>query len=46
MPQDLWGEVNALLVEFGQTVCSATAPKYSECLNKDLCSSAKAYLKK
>lgn len=31
LPKDRWGPVNLLLVHYGQTVCSATAPKCGDC---------------
>ncbi len=35
MPKHLYGEINNLLVGFGQTICSAKLPKCGECeLNK------------
>ncbi|EGD83117.1 hypothetical protein PTSG_12076 [Salpingoeca rosetta] len=42
MPRRLWGEVNLLLVGFGQTICQPRQPKCHECLNKDLCPSSTA----
>ena len=42
MPRSLWGEVNLLLVGFGQTICTPRAPKCSECLNRNLCPSSSA----
>lgn len=41
MPRELWGEINHLLVGFGQTICSPVNPHCNECLNKDVCPSAR-----
>ncbi|XP_055384788.1 endonuclease III-like protein 1 [Condylostylus longicornis] len=41
-PKELWGEINHLLVGFGQTICQAIKPKCDSCLNKNIC----PYLKK
>ncbi|KAL5290553.1 NTHL1 family protein [Megaselia abdita] len=46
IPKDLWGEVNVLLVGFGQTICNATSPRCGQCLNKDICPSASVKIKK
>ncbi|KAJ1563085.1 DNA N-glycosylase and apurinic/apyrimidinic (AP) lyase [Cladochytrium tenue] len=49
LPVDRWAEINELLVGFGQTWCSAVAPKCSECPVKDRCPRigvAKRHLKK
>uniref|UniRef100_A0A1B0BLX9 Endonuclease III homolog n=1 Tax=Glossina palpalis gambiensis TaxID=67801 RepID=A0A1B0BLX9_9MUSC len=40
LPQQLWGEVNHLLVGFGQTVCTPAKPKCENCLNNNICPSA------
>lgn len=37
VPRPLWGELNVLLVGFGQTVCEARAPRCADCLNATLC---------
>lgn len=37
LPQNLWAEVNHLLVGFGQTVCLPIKPKCHTCLNRELC---------
>ncbi len=37
LPRELWGEVNGLLVQFGQTVCSAKSPKCHRCSLSDVC---------
>jgi endonuclease III len=37
MPPSLWGEVNHLMVGFGQQTCSPVKPNCSKCLNRDLC---------
>lgn len=40
IPQDLWREVNLLLVGFGQMTCSQKSPKCAECLCSENCPSA------
>ncbi len=36
LPKELWSDINLVLVGFGQTICSAVAPKCSQCkLNRD-----------
>ena len=40
LPQQYWGEVNHMLVGFGQTVCLPKKPKCSECAINNLCPSA------
>ncbi|CAG9839773.1 unnamed protein product [Diabrotica balteata] len=45
LPQELWSEVNLLLVGFGQQICGAVKPQCSACLNKELCPFGKKYLK-
>lgn len=37
LPQDLWTEVNHLLVGFGQQICQPVKPQCSSCLNQQLC---------
>lgn len=37
LPREKWGEVNWLLVGFGQTICGAVSPKCNQCLLKDTC---------
>lgn len=39
LPFELWGEVNHLLVGFGQTICLPIGPNCEECLNNDICPS-------
>lgn len=39
LPYELWGEVNHLLVGFGQTICLPIGPNCDECLNNDICPS-------
>ncbi|KAI8434169.1 hypothetical protein MSG28_012287 [Choristoneura fumiferana] len=39
LPFELWGEVNHLLVGFGQTICLPIGPNCNECLNNDICPS-------
>ncbi|XP_002132792.2 endonuclease III-like protein 1 [Drosophila pseudoobscura] len=41
LPSTLWAEVNHLFVGFGQTVCTPLKPNCGQCLNKDICPSAK-----
>ncbi|XP_055991237.1 endonuclease III-like protein 1 [Sorex fumeus] len=40
LPRDLWGELNGLLVGFGQQVCQPVRPRCQACLNRALCPSA------
>ncbi|XP_056443326.1 endonuclease III-like protein 1, partial [Gadus chalcogrammus] len=40
LPRALWGEVNWLLVGFGQQKCRPLRPLCSECLNQSCCPSA------
>lgn len=40
LPQDLWSEVNNLMVGFGQTICLPVGPMCHECLNNDICPSS------
>ncbi|XP_048871464.1 endonuclease III-like protein 1 isoform X3 [Brienomyrus brachyistius] len=40
LPRQLWGEVNWLLVGFGQQLCLPTNPLCSHCLNQHSCPSA------
>lgn len=37
LPQELWSEVNELLVGFGQQICLPQRPRCSTCLNRELC---------
>lgn len=37
LPQELWDEVNHLMVGFGQTVCHAVRPKCDICVNASIC---------
>lgn len=37
LPQEKWADVNGLLVGFGQTICTAKAPRCSECSLTDSC---------
>jgi endonuclease-3 len=37
LPQERWGEVNGLIVGFGQTICAAKAPKCDQCLLTESC---------
>ncbi|GAB1300674.1 Endonuclease III-like protein 1 [Apodemus speciosus] len=40
LPRVLWGEINGLLVGFGQQICLPVHPRCQACLNKALCPSA------
>ncbi|XP_065210493.1 endonuclease III-like protein 1 [Planococcus citri] len=40
LPEELWHEINLLLVGFGQQICKPVGPKCNECLNLNLCPSA------
>ncbi|MGB0389807.1 MAG: endonuclease III domain-containing protein, partial [Ardenticatenaceae bacterium] len=37
LPQDLWRDINRLLVTLGQNICHPTSPKCSICPVHDLC---------
>ncbi|XP_006893938.1 PREDICTED: endonuclease III-like protein 1 [Elephantulus edwardii] len=37
LPRELWGEINSLLVGFGQQTCLPVRPRCQDCLNQDLC---------
>lgn len=37
LPQNLWEDVNDILVGFGQTICSAKRPKCEECTITHMC---------
>lgn len=37
LPQELWSEVNHLLVGFGQQICKSRGPQCATCLNHELC---------
>lgn len=37
LPKELWGDINSLLVGFGQTKCSAVAPKCNQCSLNKIC---------
>ncbi|XP_018561825.1 endonuclease III-like protein 1 [Anoplophora glabripennis] len=45
LPQDLWGEVNHLLVGFGQQICQPVRPQCATCLNYEVCPFGINYLK-
>jgi endonuclease-3 len=36
-PQEVWGEINYLLIRHGRAVCTAQNPKHQECVVADLC---------
>lgn len=40
LPRALWGEINGLLVGFGQQICLPVHPRCQACLNKALCPAA------
>ncbi|EDQ92333.1 uncharacterized protein MONBRDRAFT_2386, partial [Monosiga brevicollis MX1] len=40
LPRELWGEINLLLVGFGQQICLPRGPKCHSCLNRDICPAA------
>ena len=42
VPREEYGELNLLLVGFGQQICTPRAPKCSECLNRNICPSSTA----
>ncbi|XP_075420593.1 endonuclease III-like protein 1 isoform X2 [Tenrec ecaudatus] len=43
LPRELWGEINALLVGFGQQICLPLHPRCQACLNQTLCPSAQGF---
>ncbi|XP_068002580.1 endonuclease III-like protein 1 isoform X1 [Melanerpes formicivorus] len=43
LPRDLWGEINCLLVGFGQQTCLPLSPRCTQCLNQDICPAAKRH---
>uniref|UniRef100_A0A1B6CTS4 Endonuclease III homolog n=1 Tax=Clastoptera arizonana TaxID=38151 RepID=A0A1B6CTS4_9HEMI len=45
LPQDLWSEVNHLLVGFGQQKCLPRNPQCGTCLNKNICPFGKKNIK-
>ncbi|GLV44582.1 uncharacterized protein CBL_13486 [Carabus blaptoides fortunei] len=45
LPEDLWKEVNNLLVGFGQQICKPVNPQCATCLNLDLCPFGRSNLK-
>ncbi|XP_007937720.1 endonuclease III-like protein 1 [Orycteropus afer afer] len=40
LPRELWGEINTLLVGFGQQTCLPVHPRCQTCLNRTLCPAA------
>ncbi|MBP2030749.1 endonuclease-3 [Methanohalophilus levihalophilus] len=44
LPEDMWRDVNELLVSFGKEICRPISPKCGVCPIEDMC--AKLYLKK
>lgn len=36
-PQEVWGDINYLLIRHGRAVCMARNPKHDECVVADLC---------
>jgi endonuclease-3 len=45
IPQPMWGEINHLLVGFGQTICAAR-PRCDECTIRRLCPTGRAFDKR
>ncbi|VDD81684.1 unnamed protein product [Mesocestoides corti] len=41
LPRDLWGDVNHLLVGFGQQICLPVNPRCFACINSPICPSAR-----
>ncbi|XP_064151445.1 endonuclease III-like protein 1 isoform X2 [Loxodonta africana] len=41
LPRELWGEINTLLVGFGQQICLPLHPRCQNCLNQVLCPAAR-----
>ncbi|XP_062956907.1 endonuclease III-like protein 1 isoform X2 [Cynocephalus volans] len=41
LPRELWGEINGLLVGFGQQTCLPIHPRCQACLNQALCPAAR-----
>ena len=37
LPSQLWGEINLLLVGFGQQICQPRRPRCGECSNRAVC---------
>jgi endonuclease-3 len=37
LPRQYWVEINRLLVPFGKSVCTGTAPRCSACPLADMC---------
>lgn len=37
LPNDLWSELNLLMVGFGQQICLPVKPKCGQCLNRNIC---------
>lgn len=44
LPQELWSEVNHLLVGFGQQICKPVKPQCPTCLNYTLCPFGSKYV--
>ncbi|XP_048188450.1 endonuclease III-like protein 1 isoform X2 [Perognathus longimembris pacificus] len=42
LPRELWGEINGLLVGFGQQTCLPVHPRCQTCLNRALCPAAQS----
>ncbi|XP_042554202.1 endonuclease III-like protein 1 isoform X2 [Dipodomys spectabilis] len=43
LPRELWGEINGLLVGFGQQTCLPVHPRCQPCLNRALCPAAQGF---
>lgn len=37
LPNELWSEVNLLMVGFGQQICIPVKPRCNDCLNRNIC---------
>ncbi|KAI6650197.1 hypothetical protein LOD99_6114 [Oopsacas minuta] len=40
LPREYWGEINGLLVGFGQQICKSITPQCKNCLNRKICPSS------
>lgn len=45
LPQQMWSEVNHLLVGFGQQICQPIKPQCATCLNYQLCPFGRSFIK-
>lgn len=46
LPQEIWSEVNHLLVGFGQQICQPVRPQCATCLNHELCPFGRSFIRK